>query len=61
MKRFRELLSVAGSGLTARKIRTFLIMLGPVVGVAAMVGAVGLTESAKGDLKAEALRRSGRR
>ena len=26
-------------------------MLGPVVGVAAMVGAVGLTESAKGDLK----------
>jgi putative ABC transport system permease protein len=51
VKRFRELLSVAGSGLTARKIRTFLIMLGPVVGVAAMVGAVGLTESAKGDLK----------
>ena len=53
MTRFRELLSVAGSGLTARKIRTFLIMLGPVVGVAAMVGAVGLTESAKGDLKAK--------
>ena len=26
-------------------------MLGPIVGVAAMVGAVGLTESAKGDLK----------
>ena len=35
----------------ARKIRTLLIMLGPIVGVAAMVGAVGLTESAKGDLK----------
>ena len=61
MSRFRELLSVAGSGLTARKVRTFLIMLGPVVGVAAMVGAVGLTESAKGDLKAEARPRSGRR
>ena len=30
-------------------------MLGPVVGVAAMVGAVGLTESAKGDLKDEAV------
>ena len=28
-------------------------MLGPIVGVAAMVGAVGLTESAKGDLKAK--------
>ena len=40
-----------GPGLTARKVRTLLIMLGPIVGVAAMVGAVGLTESAKGDLK----------
>src|SRR5689334_15677508 len=28
-------------------------MLGPIVGVAAMVGAVGLTESAKGELKAK--------
>ncbi|HEY8215794.1 MAG TPA: ABC transporter permease [Acidimicrobiia bacterium] len=51
MKRWRELLGVAWSGLSARKIRTLLIMLGPIVGVAAMVGAVGLTESAKGDLK----------
>ena len=51
MSRWRELLGVAWNGLTARKIRTVLIMLGPVVGVAAMVGAVGLTESAKGDLK----------
>ena len=51
MKRWRELLGVAWNGLSARKIRTLLIMLGPVVGVAAMVGAVGLTESAKGDLK----------
>ena len=42
---------VAWTGLTARKVRTLLIMLGPIVGVAAMVGAVGLTESAKGDLK----------
>ena len=53
MSRFRDLLGVAWTGLTARKIRTLLIMLGPIVGVAAMVGAVGLTESAKGDLKAK--------
>ena len=53
MNRFRDLLGVAWSGLTARKTRTLLIMLGPIVGVAAMVGAVGLTESAKGDLKAK--------
>jgi putative ABC transport system permease protein len=53
MSSFRDLLGVAWSGLTARKVRTLLIMLGPIVGVAAMVGAVGLTESAKGDLKAK--------
>ena len=51
MSRFRDLLGVAWTGLSARKIRTLLIMLGPIVAVAAMVGAVGLTESAKGDLK----------
>ena len=38
----------------ARKIRTLLIMLGPIIGVAAMVSAVGLTESAKGALQAAA-------
>jgi putative ABC transport system permease protein len=51
VSRFRDLVGVAWTGLSARKIRTLLIMLGPIVGVAAMVGAVGLTESAKGDLK----------
>lgn len=51
MSGLRDLLGVAWAGLTARVVRTFLIMLGPIVGVAAMVGAVGLTESAKGDLK----------
>jgi putative ABC transport system permease protein len=51
MSRFRDLIGVAWTGLSARKVRTLLIMLGPIVGVAAMVGAVGLTESAKGDLK----------
>jgi putative ABC transport system permease protein len=48
-----DLLGVAWAGLTARRTRTVLIMLGPIVGVAAMVAAVGLTESAKGNLKAE--------
>ncbi len=52
MSRLRDLLSIAVGGIRARKVRTLLIMLGPIVGVAAMVGAVGLTESAKGDLKA---------
>ena len=52
MSRFRDLVGIAIGGILARKARTLLIMLGPVVGVAAMVGAVGLTESAKGDLKA---------
>jgi len=51
MSGFRDLLGVAWAGLTARRVRTLLIMLGPIVGVAAMVAAVGLTESAKGDLK----------
>ena len=53
MTNVRDLLGVAWAGLTARRMRTLLIMLGPIVGVAAMVGAVGLTESAKGDLKAK--------
>ena len=53
MRRFRELVSIAANGIASRKVRTLLILLGPVVGVAAMVGAVGLTESAKGDLKAK--------
>jgi putative ABC transport system permease protein len=53
VKRFRELVAIAANGIASRKVRTLLILLGPVVGVAAMVGAVGLTESAKGDLKAK--------
>ena len=53
MRSVRDLISVAMSGLTARISRTLLIMLGPVIGVSAIVAAVGLTESAKGDLQAE--------
>lgn len=53
MNRFRDLVAVAVAGLRARKVRTMLIMLGPIIGVAAMVSAVGLTESAKGALQAQ--------
>ena len=53
MNAVRDLVGVAWAGLKARKIRTLLIMLGPVIGVAAMVSAVGLTESAKGALQAQ--------
>ena len=53
MRRFGELVGVAVAGLTARKIRTFLIMLGPILGVAAIVSAIGINESSKGDLKAK--------
>jgi putative ABC transport system permease protein len=49
----RDLAGVAWAGLKARKIRTLMIMLGPIIGVAAMVSAVGLTESAKGALQAQ--------
>jgi putative ABC transport system permease protein len=48
-----DLVNVAWTGLMARKVRTFLILLGPVIGVASMVGAVGLTESAKGALQVQ--------
>ncbi|HEX3947282.1 MAG TPA: ABC transporter permease, partial [Acidimicrobiales bacterium] len=53
MSRSADLVGVAWSGLKARKVRTMMIMLGPVIGVAAMVSAVGLTESAKGALQAQ--------
>jgi len=53
MSQLGDLVGVAWSGLKARKIRTLMIMLGPIIGVAAMVSAVGLTESAKGALQAQ--------
>ena len=58
MSWFRELLGVAISGLTARKVRTVLIMLGPILGAAGIVAAVGLNESAKGNVR-ETLERLG--
>ena len=51
MRNIRDLIGVAIAGLTARVGRTLLIMLGPIIGVSAIVAAVGLTESAKGDLQ----------
>jgi len=53
MAGFGELLGVVAAGLTARKIRTFLIILGPLLGVGSIVAAVGLTDSSKGALKAQ--------
>jgi putative ABC transport system permease protein len=47
----RDLVGVAFPGLVARKMRTALLLLGPMIGVAAIIAAVGLTDSAKGDLK----------
>jgi len=49
----RDLGRVALTGLLARKVRTLLLLLGPMIGVAAIIAAVGLTDSAKGDLKAK--------
>lgn len=53
MSDFRDLVRVALTGLAARKARTLLLLLGPMIGVAAIIAAVGLTDSAKGDLKAK--------
>ncbi len=51
MSAVRDLLGVALGGLAARKVRTALILLGPIVGVSMIVAAVGFTSSAKGDLQ----------
>ncbi|MEM7324377.1 MAG: ABC transporter permease [Actinomycetota bacterium] len=52
MRSLVDLLITASAGLLARPSRTFLILLGPVIGVGAIVAAIGLTESAKGDVRA---------
>lgn len=51
MSTFKDLVQVAFTGLLARKVRTLLLLLGPMIGVAAIIASVGLTDSAKGDLK----------
>ncbi len=52
MRSLLDLLWTASAGLWARPSRTLLILLGPVIGVGAIVAAIGLTESAKGDVRA---------
>lgn len=52
MSWLRELIGVSLAGLSARKMRTVLILLGPVLGAAGIVASVGLNESAKGDVRA---------
>ncbi|MGI9595921.1 MAG: ABC transporter permease [Acidimicrobiales bacterium] len=52
MRSVIELLGTASAGLWARPSRTLLILLGPIIGVGAIVSAIGLTESAKGDIRA---------
>ena len=53
LARARELIGVAVAGLTARKVRTLLIMLGPILGVSAIIAAIGFSESSKGNLKSK--------
>jgi putative ABC transport system permease protein len=48
MRHLIDLLGVAATGLFSRKARTALIVAGPLLGVAALVGVIGLTDSAKG-------------
>lgn len=52
MRDLLDLLTTAAAGLWARPARTLLILLGPIIGVGAIVAAIGLTESAKGDVRA---------
>lgn len=55
--RLADILSVGSSGLRTRKMRTALSALGVSIGIAAMVGVLGLSESSRADLnrKIEAL------
>ena len=55
MRSVVELVRTSIRGLWARPTRTALILLGPVIGVSAIVAAIGLTESAKGDVKRDTL------
>lgn len=54
----RELIGVVFRAMNARRLRVAMMMLGPLLGVAAIVAVIGLTESAKGDVRS-ALRELG--
>lgn len=51
MRTLFDILGVAKEGVLARKVRTALVLLGPALGVAALVGVLGLSDSAKGDVR----------
>ncbi len=51
--RFLDVLAVGSSGLRTRKARTALSALGVTIGIAAMVGVLGLSESSRADLRAQ--------
>jgi putative ABC transport system permease protein len=46
-----DLLGVAAAGLAARKVRMALVIVGPMLGVAVIVGIIGLSESARGEVR----------
>jgi putative ABC transport system permease protein len=48
--RFGDVFRVASLGLTARKLRTALSALGISIGIAALVGVLGLSDSSRSDL-----------
>ena len=47
-----DVLAVGASGLRSRKMRTALSALGITIGIAAMVGVLGISESSRADLQA---------
>lgn len=51
--RLADILSVGSSGLRTRKMRTALSALGVTIGIAAMVGVLGLSESSRADLRSQ--------
>ncbi len=48
-----DVLSVGGSGLRTRKTRTALSALGITIGIAAMVGVLGISESSRAELRSQ--------
>ncbi|MEM7274543.1 MAG: ABC transporter permease, partial [Actinomycetota bacterium] len=48
-----DVLAVGASGLRTRKTRTALSALGITIGIAAMVGVLGISESSRADLQAQ--------
>jgi putative ABC transport system permease protein len=51
--RVADVFSVGSSGLRTRKMRTALSALGVTIGIAAMVGVLGLSESSRADLRSK--------